>query len=242
MLLKYALFVALSIHLANSDFICRTTGNFGCDLKCSLYKRGSGSCQVLNEKRTWRKTCVCLEEEIEEKRDDDAETTTSISVDEEESLWEEIEDQFIKEQENEDRIKESFTQKEEENKYLSWILKKLIFYPAKRKGFFGFLQDIEKPSTYGLNNAVNFRIPCENGSLGAWFLSPLGEKQKALSELNSNDTLTLYLHGSSATRGYSHRVEMYRKLTGMGYHVLAFDYRGYADSTDVNIRSNTNNI
>ena len=28
----------------------------------------------------------------------------------------------------------------------------------------------------------------------------------------------------------------FRKLTGMGYYVLTFDYRGYADSTDVNIR------
>ena len=43
----------------------------------------------------------------------------------------------------------------------------------------------------------------------------------------------LYLHGISQTRGYDHRVGLYRKLLDSGHRVLAFDYRGFADSTDI---------
>ena len=43
----------------------------------------------------------------------------------------------------------------------------------------------------------------------------------------------LYLHGISQTRGYQHRVGLYEKLLDMGHSVLAIDYRGFADSTDL---------
>lgn len=43
----------------------------------------------------------------------------------------------------------------------------------------------------------------------------------------------LYLHGNSGTRAASHRVELYKMLRNNGYHIIAFDYRSYGDSTSV---------
>lgn len=46
-------------------------------------------------------------------------------------------------------------------------------------------------------------------------------------------TVVLYLHGNTASRGSGHRVEIYKILRKLGYHVLSLDYRGYADSDEV---------
>jgi len=234
----FAVIILSLLSVTRSDFVCSTSGNFGCNLKCGISKRGSGDCKNVEEKEK----CICFQDDV------DFGTQSKLSVEEvdEESFWEDvnideeyidqeynIENNEVDQKETQNSTSDDFTEKVSDNKYLPWILQKIIFYPAERKGFFGFLQDITKPSTYGLNNAVNFRIPCENGSLGAWFITPTGSESKTLKDLSSNDTLAVYLHGSSATRGYSHRVNTYRKLVGMGYYVLAFDYRGYADSSKV---------
>lgn len=42
--------------------------------------------------------------------------------------------------------------------------------------------------------------------------------------------VVFYMHGNSGSRAASHRVELYKILREQGYHVIAFDYRGYADS------------
>ena len=44
----------------------------------------------------------------------------------------------------------------------------------------------------------------------------------------------LYLHGVSNTRGYDHRVGLYKVLLACGYKVLALDYRGFGDSSTDN--------
>ena len=41
----------------------------------------------------------------------------------------------------------------------------------------------------------------------------------------------LYLHGVSNTRGYDHRVGLYKVLLASGFTVLAIDYRGFGDSS-----------
>ncbi|XP_034654231.1 lysophosphatidylserine lipase ABHD12 isoform X1 [Drosophila subobscura] len=46
-------------------------------------------------------------------------------------------------------------------------------------------------------------------------------------------TVVIYLHGNTATRGSGHRSEVYKLLRNLNYHVLSFDYRGYADSDPV---------
>lgn len=47
--------------------------------------------------------------------------------------------------------------------------------------------------------------------------------------------VVIYLHGNTATRGSGHRSEVYKLLRNLNYHVIAFDYRGYADSDRVTI-------
>lgn len=42
--------------------------------------------------------------------------------------------------------------------------------------------------------------------------------------------IVFYMHGNSGSRAASHRVELYKMLREQGYHVIAFDYRGYGDS------------
>lgn len=46
-------------------------------------------------------------------------------------------------------------------------------------------------------------------------------------------SIVLYLHGNTGSRGALHRVELYKIMRRLGHHVLAIDYRGYADSTDI---------
>lgn len=48
----------------------------------------------------------------------------------------------------------------------------------------------------------------------------------------TND-IVLYLHGNSASRGASHRVELYKLLRSLNYHVITLDYRGYGDSANL---------
>lgn len=45
--------------------------------------------------------------------------------------------------------------------------------------------------------------------------------------------IVLYLHGNSNSRGASHRIELYKVLQKLGYHVMALDYRSYGDSTKI---------
>ena len=49
----------------------------------------------------------------------------------------------------------------------------------------------------------------------------------------------LYLHGISNNRGYDHRVGLYKVLLACGYRVLAVDYRGFGDSSDVTVTEET---
>ena len=44
--------------------------------------------------------------------------------------------------------------------------------------------------------------------------------------LRYNQPVILYLHGNKGSRGQSRRIELYKVLRQMGYHVFAFDYRG----------------
>ena len=44
--------------------------------------------------------------------------------------------------------------------------------------------------------------------------------------LSNNQTIILYLHGNTASRAVSHRIELYQLLRKFNWHVFAFDYRG----------------
>jgi len=47
---------------------------------------------------------------------------------------------------------------------------------------------------------------------------------------NSQRPVILYMHGNTGSRAREHRVEHYKFLRGLGFHIVTFDYRGYADS------------
>lgn len=61
----------------------------------------------------------------------------------------------------------------------------------------------------------------EHGDLYAWWLP---------SELPGMPTI-LYLHGNDKNIGHAHDVNSAARLHGMGYNLLAVDYRGYGKST-----------
>lgn len=48
----------------------------------------------------------------------------------------------------------------------------------------------------------------------------------------SDDPVILYFHGNTGTRANGHRVDLYKALRKLGYHIITIDYRGFADSSD----------
>lgn len=48
---------------------------------------------------------------------------------------------------------------------------------------------------------------------------------------NSGKNVVIYFHGNTGSRAVHHRMELYLILQQLDYHVISFDYRGYADST-----------
>ena len=45
--------------------------------------------------------------------------------------------------------------------------------------------------------------------------------------------IVLYLHGNTGSRAREHRIELYKVLQNLNYHIVCFDYRGYADSSPI---------
>jgi len=101
----------------------------------------------------------------------------------------------------------------------------------------------EPAKEFGLESARNFYLDSSPGvTLGVWRISPssASSSPSASEDLASpmatyadfdGRPVVLYLHGNSAHRASAHRVELYKMLASMGYHVVCFDYRGYGDST-----------
>ena len=94
----------------------------------------------------------------------------------------------------------------------------------------GAAHDLSRPEVYGLPATTRqLAIPLHSGPgaprLGAWYILPAeGARRRPA---------VLYLHGIAQTRGYHHRVGLYKVLLEAGHAVLAIDYRGFADSTDL---------
>lgn len=122
------------------------------------------------------------------------------------------------------------------------------------------VRDYSQPADVGLPHARPVRIPLANGSegsLGAWHALPGGMARDVLEEvacgravdaaydatLSASATrdvgsaevapfAAIYLHGNFESRSKWVSVEHVRLLsTLLGLHVLAIDYRGFADST-----------
>nr|XP_042708674.1 lysophosphatidylserine lipase ABHD12 isoform X2 [Chrysemys picta bellii] len=113
---------------------------------------------------------------------------------------------------------------------------KLVFLNFVRVPYF---IDLKRPQDQGLNHTYNYYLqPEEDVTIGVWHTVPgalwkdaQGKGQPWYEDtLGSNYPVILYLHGNAGTRGGDHRVELYKVLSSLGYHVVTFDYRGWGDS------------
>ncbi|VVC24112.1 Hypothetical protein CINCED_3A001964 [Cinara cedri] len=99
------------------------------------------------------------------------------------------------------------------------------------------------PENYGIKGANNFYIKTfDNITLGVWHILPgnllkkYDEDKSSYERLLSNgEPIVIYMHGNSGTRANEHRVQLYHVLQKINCHVIAVDYRSYADSTDVEV-------
>ncbi|XP_044728989.1 lysophosphatidylserine lipase ABHD12 [Chrysoperla carnea] len=122
---------------------------------------------------------------------------------------------------------------------LSWTLQRNVL-------FLNFLDypknvDYSSPEKYGLPGARNLYVKTDDGiNLGVWQILPsnlleVNETNRNSSEyfdnvLNNGQPVMLYMHGNSGNRAGEHRVVMYQNMRKI-FHVITFDYGGYADST-----------
>jgi abhydrolase domain-containing protein 12 len=97
--------------------------------------------------------------------------------------------------------------------------------------------NLSQPAEFGLRNTRNLHLVQYDGCpVGVWHVLPdtypdnLNSDQDYISALSDGATVVLYLHGNTATRGRYHRVQTYLSLAKRGYHVIAFDYRGFGES------------
>ncbi|KAK6997750.1 monoacylglycerol lipase ABHD12-like isoform X1 [Biomphalaria glabrata] len=118
-----------------------------------------------------------------------------------------------------------------------WIMPRIIFLNIVRWPPF---TDLTKPHDFGLNNTRNFYLNTQEGvKIGVWHVLPVSVQSdsnnipwdKFEDELSNGKMVFLYLHGNSGTRGSYHRVQLYKILAQLDFHVIAIDYRGYGDST-----------
>ncbi|XP_066553170.1 lysophosphatidylserine lipase ABHD12 isoform X2 [Amia ocellicauda] len=116
------------------------------------------------------------------------------------------------------------------------IQAKLVFLNFVRLPYF---IDLKRPQDQGLNHTSNFYLQPEDGiNIGVWHTAPSvfwkdaqGKDQAWFeSTFQSSHPVMLYLHGNAGTRGGDHRVQLYKVLSSLGYHVVTFDYRGWGDS------------
>ncbi|XP_004226795.3 lysophosphatidylserine lipase ABHD12-like [Ciona intestinalis] len=88
------------------------------------------------------------------------------------------------------------------------------------------LLKLTKPEQWGLSNVTNSSIQSSDGiNLGMWHIKP-----KYNSHLQTASKVIIYCHGNAGHRGFGHRRYILRLFQSLGYHVIAFDYRGFGDS------------
>ena len=105
--------------------------------------------------------------------------------------------------------------------------------------------DFDKPENEGLSGARNFYISTDlKVEVGVWHILPQdliaesekkSEKEKKdwfeTSLSNSPAPIVLYLHGNTGSRAREHRIELYKVLQKLNYHVICFDIRGMFSKT-----------
>ncbi|GAB6024579.1 hypothetical protein CHUAL_009728 [Chamberlinius hualienensis] len=104
-------------------------------------------------------------------------------------------------------------------------------------------KDLTRPDLLEMPLTRNFYIQRETDDLmlGAWHILPqsLTAVEKPLplgkyeEQLSDDLPIVIYYHGNAGSRATQHRRELYQVLRQLDAHVIAVDYRGYADSSYV---------
>jgi len=124
-------------------------------------------------------------------------------------------------------------------KYTPWVQRNLVFLPFVR---WPKNVNFSQPHHEGLPATRNLYLSTDpRVQVGVWHILPHslvpeaeGKDDEWYEETLADDRpVVMYLHGNSAHRAGPHRVELYQVLRQLDYHVVCFDYRGYADSTKV---------
>ncbi|XP_042358738.1 monoacylglycerol lipase ABHD12-like [Plectropomus leopardus] len=122
-------------------------------------------------------------------------------------------------------------------KILPELIQHLVYTHRIRLPFF---VDLSQPADLSLNHTINMYLTSEEGiSLGVWHTVPESQWKEAQGKdlawyqntLSDGSPVFIYLHGNTGTRAHTHRVGVANILSGLGYHALVPDYRGFGDST-----------
>uniref|UniRef100_A0A1B6KQE8 AB hydrolase-1 domain-containing protein n=1 Tax=Graphocephala atropunctata TaxID=36148 RepID=A0A1B6KQE8_9HEMI len=111
--------------------------------------------------------------------------------------------------------------------------------------------DYKNPTSVGLIGARSLNVTTKDGvRLGVWHTLPVKHQLEAVAATWLTDRTdrdrrydgwmesgitVVYCHGNAGTRASDHRIKLYQILNQLNYHVIAFDYRGYADSDNLPI-------
>lgn len=131
-------------------------------------------------------------------------------------------------------------------KYSPFIQRNLIFMNHVNTQF---NCNLTHPEVIGIKCARTLRLQSEQEQiqLGVWHILPGSSLTSCVTTHTDNRTsiadeqafadsrpIVLYIHGNGGTRAGDHRAQLYRRLAyQFDYHIVTFDYRGYADSTYV---------
>ncbi|CAH8834840.1 unnamed protein product [Trichobilharzia szidati] len=127
--------------------------------------------------------------------------------------------------------------------YFPCLFRRLVFNtksgPLFSPRVYTHFESVDIPSGYAHNFYVN--AVDHQALLGVWHILPsssqvkcdVGSKsyEEIMKALPSDLPVFIYFHGNSKTRAIPWRVNIYKLLSSLGYHVFCFDYRGYGDST-----------
>lgn len=121
-------------------------------------------------------------------------------------------------------------------RYNDWVKDAIIFVHHVKTPFFANISD---PHSFGIQAVRQFELFHENGcGIETWQILPKHyHTEEHISEsdfvraLSDGSAVVLYLHGNTGTRATTHRVNLYKYLSGtVGHHVITFDYRGFGNS------------
>ncbi|CAH8446642.1 unnamed protein product [Schistosoma turkestanicum] len=123
------------------------------------------------------------------------------------------------------------------------VCRRLVFKTRSGPSFgsrvYTHFESVDIPS----GHAQNFYITSldDKALLGVWHILPSNNQETSttdsqsyeeiLNSLPSDLPVFIYFHGNSKSRAIPWRVNIYKLLSSLGYHVFCFDYRGYGDST-----------